>query len=79
MMSSGWGSLEAKKVKGTDDTGETTQTSIDKNEALSATTSGLESLETMSLSEQEQMSKATESIVTGKESDNDTGIYIYVD
>ena len=80
MMSSGWGSLETKRVTGADDTGETTETSTDKNEALSTKTSGLESLDSMSLTNQEETAKAAESI--GADADNgtavDTGIHIHL-
>ena len=62
MMSSGWGSLDAKGVAGGDGTGKPTGTSTAKNEVFSTKASGLGSLESMSLSEQEE--KVPEKICT---------------
>ena len=77
MMSSGWGSLEAKCVARGEDTGEIAETSTDKNEALSTKASVLESLEAMSLREKEQSAKDPESIGTDTDDGTaavDTGI-----
>ena len=77
MMSSGWGSLEAKSVAGGEGTGETTEISTDKNEELSTKASGLESLKAMSLREQDETTKASEDIgaEAGDEAAVDTGMY----
>ena len=71
-MSSGWGSLEAKSNVGGENPGEATETITDINEALSTKTSGLESLEAMSLREQEETAKGPESI--GTDTDDETAI-----
>ena len=72
MMSSGWGSLEAKSVARAEDTGETTETSTDKNDTMSTKASGLEGLKAMSLREQEETTKGPESI--GTDADDGTAI-----